>query len=229
MPRSPFLVHESTKCFPAKFPEPGDEFAATAGARDPAPPAAQGRLFHREASRAAKYSSVYGAVNFSELMNGVPGPKAVLSALGAGLGLYTLMNSYLRTDAGITYVLQNSLTGELKVYSNPGIHLRVPWFSHVTSYKQVMTASFGESGTNAGLMFRSDDPVRVRFADTYVGTVPCTFRFRLSNDPDQIRQMHKDFRSQSKLADTLLARNCKNVVIITATQYTVSVLVRLGP
>ena len=32
--------------------------------------------------------------------------------------------------------------------------------------------------------------------------------------------MHKDFRSEGKLADTLLARNCKNVVIITATQYT---------
>jgi hypothetical protein len=145
-------------------------------------------------------------------------PMRAAAIFGGVSGMYVVSESILRTDAGITNVMQNTLTGELNVYDTPGISFRVPFFSKVTSYKQVMTASFGEEDNLA--LFCSNHPIPVRFADTYTGSVPCTFRFRLSTDKDQIRQMHKDFRSQSKLANTLLARNCKNVVIITATQYT---------
>merc|ERR1719361_1567422 len=60
----------------------------------------------------------------------------------------------------------------------------------------------------------------VRFADTYTGVVPCTFRFKLSLDPKMIVRMHKEFRNQINLENTLLDRNAQNVTIITATQYT---------
>ena len=165
-----------------------------------------------------------GGSEFNNLAKDLPIPSArQAAAVVAGcFGFYIAKNSILQTNAGITYVLQNSLTGELKVFDTPGIHFRVPFFSNVTPYKQVMTASFG-AGQGAGpssFGFNETEPVRVRFADTYMGTVPCTFRFRLSTDMDQVRQMHKDFRSEDKLANTLLARNCRNVVNITATQYT---------
>ena len=146
--------------------------------------------------------------------------------VGAGLGIYILSNSYLKTDAGITYVQQNTLTGELAVYTEPGFHFRVPFFSNVTAYKQVITASFGEAD---GSVFNSSSPVQVRFADTYIGAVPSTFRFRLSSDADQVRKMHRDFRSETRLANTLLARNCRNVVIITATQYTGEEFFQVSP
>ena len=60
------------------------------------------------------------------------------------LRAFTSNNSFLKCDAGITYIQQNTLTGDLAVYSDPGIHFRVPFFSHLTSYRQVITASFGE-------------------------------------------------------------------------------------
>ena len=86
------------------------------------------------------------------------------AAVVAGcFGFYIAKNSILQTNAGITYVLQNSLTGELKVFDTPGIHFRVPFVSNVTSYKQVMTASFG-AGQGAGpssFGFNDTDPVRV--------------------------------------------------------------------
>ena len=165
-------------------------------------------------------SDGFSSEHVQELLKLTPSLKVVAQLVGAGFMFYLIKNSYIRTDAGITYVLQNSLTGELRVFTEPGIHFRLPFFTQVTSYKQVITASFGEEGGNSTVMFSQKEAVRVRFADTYVGLVPCTFRFRLSSDPDQIRQMHKDFRSETRLSDTLLARNCRNVVIITATQYT---------
>ena len=113
------------------------------------------------------------------------------------------------TDAGITYVVQNQLTGTLDVYTEPGLHRRVPFFSTVTSYKQVITATF--DGPNS---------VNARFADTYMGSIPVTFRFKLPLNHDGVRKMHREFRSESNLVQSLLMRNAANVTVITATQYT---------
>merc|ERR1719379_2248444 len=62
--------------------------------------------------------------------------------------------------------------------------------------------------------------VTARFADTYVGQIPVTFRFKLPLHKDAIRKMHKEFRSESNLVQSLLMRNAENVTVITATQYT---------
>ena len=114
-----------------------------------------------------------------------------------------------RPDAGVTYVVQNQLTGALEVYTEPGLHRRVPFFSSVTPYKQVITATFDQRNS-----------VTARFADTYVGHIPVTFRFKLPAHPDGIRKMHREFRSETNLVDSLLMRNAANVTVITATQYT---------
>ncbi|POF59855.1 hypothetical protein CRN58_06585, partial [Vibrio vulnificus] len=64
------------------------------------------------------------------------------------------------------------------------------------------------------------DPVQVRFADTYIGQIPVTFRFKLSTDPEALIKMHREFRNNSNLIDALLVKNARNVTVITATQYT---------
>jgi len=126
-----------------------------------------------------------------------------------GAVFYLAKNSILMTDAGVTYVVQNNLTGTLDVHTEPGIHHRVPFFSTVTPYKQVITSTF--EGPQA---------VTARFADTYVGMIPVTFRFKLPSHPEGIRKMHREFRSESNLVQSLLMRNASNVTVITATQYT---------
>jgi len=141
----------------------------------------------------------------------VPIPSANMLAAAAvgGVAFYLAKNSVLMTDAGITYVVQNQLTGQLDVYTEPGLHRRVPFFSSVTPYKQVITATF-----------EGERAVTARFADTYVGMIPVTFRFKLPSNKDGIRKMHREFRSEDNLVSSLLMRNAANVTVITATQYT---------
>ena len=133
------------------------------------------------------------------------------------LGL-TINSSVLMTDAGYSYVHQNNITGELDVFTEPGIHFRMPFLSKITQYDQVITVSFGNSKGED--FYQRLDPVQVRFADTYIGEIPVTFRFKLSNDPKAVEKMHKEFRNNSNLIDALLVKNARNVTVITATQYT---------
>lgn len=59
----------------------------------------------------------------------------ILPYVAAGAaGLYLYSKSVLFTDAGITYVVQNNINGSLTVYNEPGLHLRVPFFSKVVIY-----------------------------------------------------------------------------------------------
>ncbi|KLV06577.1 hypothetical protein ABT56_08065 [Photobacterium aquae] len=135
-------------------------------------------------------------------------------ALVAGLA----GNSVLMTDAGYTYVHQNNLTGELDVFNQPGIHFRMPFLSKITQYDQVITVSYGN--TTGEDFYQRLPAIQVRFADTYIGEIPVTFRFKLSQDPESIIKMHQEFRNNNNLIDALLVKNARNVTVITATQYT---------
>ncbi|TON90300.1 hypothetical protein CGH47_17360, partial [Vibrio parahaemolyticus] len=44
----------------------------------------------------------------------------------------TINSSVLMTDAGYSYVHQNNITGELDVFTEPGIHFRMPFLSKIT-------------------------------------------------------------------------------------------------
>jgi hypothetical protein len=101
----------------------------------------------------------------------------------------------------------------------------MPFLTSVTKYQQVQTVTFegldlSSAANGSGVSSTTKPGLQVRFADTYAGVVPCTFRFKLSSDPEQIIQMHKDFRTAENLKQTLLVRNAQNVTVITATQYT---------
>lgn len=131
-------------------------------------------------------------------------------------------NAWFQTHAGYTYVYQNNISGKLYVYTEPSVQFRMPIFSKVERYKQVMTVAFNagqKTGRNSGFT-ASQPPINVRFADTYTGKIPTTFRFKLSGNTDKILQMHKEFRNFNNLTDALLVKNARNVTIITATQYT---------
>lgn len=132
-----------------------------------------------------------------------------------GSALFAIKKSYFLTDAGVTYVHQNTLTGKIDVYVEPGMHYRMPFFSTVTEYKQVITESFGSDEKKD-----KRPPTLVRFADTYTGAIPSAFRFKLPADPEKVIKIHKEFRNQLNLEEALLDKNAQNVTIITATQYT---------
>jgi hypothetical protein len=126
--------------------------------------------------------------------------------------------TYFQTEAGYTYHYQNMLSGQISIYTEPGVHFRMPLFSLATPYKQVMTIAFGSSDKEQ--LTRSHPAITVRFADTYTGDIRATFRLKLPLDQDKIKIIHQDFRGFENLVDALLVKTCRDVVVNTATQYT---------
>ncbi|KDM91086.1 SPFH domain-containing protein [Photobacterium galatheae] len=158
----------------------------------------------------------------SKTIEHVQTKKPIAKLIGGVLTLAVIAglanSSILMTDAGYTYVHQNNLTGDLDVFTTPGIHFRTPFLSKITMYDQVITVSYGSTvGENSQ---QSLPLIRASFADTYVGNIPVTFRFKLSQDPEAIKKMHREFRNNTNLIDALLVKNARNVTVITATQYT---------
>lgn len=143
--------------------------------------------------------------------------KIVGYVFSALLVLFLALSTWFTTSEGYIYYVQNKLTGSTTVYSEPGVHMKMPLFTNVTEYKRVATID----NTNVeGNYTRDGQPISVTFADTYSGTVPATFRYRLPTDEENFRRLHQEFRSYSNLVDTLLVNNSVNVAVVTATQYT---------
>lgn len=148
---------------------------------------------------------------------------AIVLSIGA-------FGTWFKTDAGFTYVVQNTLQGSMAVFTEPGVHFKVPFFNRITTYKQVATISFSgvqnSAGTawvvkpDVGTFTRNDLAVNVPFADTYTGHIPATFRFRLPRGEEEMIALHSEFRSFDNLVDSLLTKNAKNVLVVTGTQYT---------
>ncbi|TCK08739.1 SPFH domain-containing protein [Marinobacterium mangrovicola] len=144
-----------------------------------------------------------------------------LGIIGACAALLIGMSSFFTTELGYTYVVQDTLFGSIRVYTEPGVHFKVPMFSNVYTYNQAMTLNFGNQENGEVIRAtRQLNDVEVQFADTYTASIPATFRFKLSADPDKIIAMHREFRSYDNLIDSLLIKNAKNVTVVTATQYT---------
>lgn len=147
--------------------------------------------------------------------------KYLLAVIGTIVALFLAMSSFFTTELGYTYVVQDTLFGTIRVFTEPGVHFKVPFFSNVYTYNQAMTLNFGNQ--EEGERIRSTRQlleVEVQFADTYTARIPATFRFRLSADPEKVVAMHREFRSYDNLVDSLLVKNAKNVTVVTATQYT---------
>lgn len=136
------------------------------------------------------------------------------SAIAVGV---VALNTWFTTSEGYIYYVQNKATGNSSVYSEPGFHLKLPFFTNIYEYKRVATIDM----TNEGGTFTRDlNSIGVTFADTYGGEVPATFRYRLPVDEVNFRKLHQEFRGYDNLVDTLLVNNSRNVAVVTATQYT---------
>lgn len=155
--------------------------------------------------------------------------RKVFKYITIGVGAFVLflvgISTFFTTDAGFTYVVQNTLRGNYSVYSEPGTHFKVPMFTRITPYKQAATINFSGSDEQAisadnGEFTRQEGAVSVTFADTYSGDIPATFRFRLPRDAESILKIHTEFRSFENMVDALLTKNARDVTVITATQYT---------
>jgi len=145
----------------------------------------------------------------------------IIGGIFAIFALIIGFSSFFTTAAGITYVLQDTLLGRLIVYTEPGVHAKIPFFTTIYEYPQAVVISFGnQDASEEASSTRQLDPVSVQFADTYIADIPATFRFKLSSDVQKILLMHSEFRGKDNLIDSLMVKNAKNVTVVTGTQYT---------
>lgn len=147
--------------------------------------------------------------------------KRVAKGLAVGAvasSLWLGTSTWFTTSEGYIYYVQNKLTGATSVFSEPGIHAKLPFFTNIYEYKRVATIDM--SSESAEEFTRDLEPVGVTFADTYGGTIPVAFRYRLPVDEVNFRKLHSEFRSYDNLVDSLLVNNSRNIAVVTATQYT---------
>jgi len=52
---------------------------------------------------------------------------------------------YFQTKAGYSYYYQNTLLGTEDAFFTPDVHFKIPIFSSIEEYKQVVTVSYGDN------------------------------------------------------------------------------------
>ena len=124
----------------------------------------------------------------------------------AVFGLITLVvvaslafGTWFTTDEGFTYVVQNTWTGNVGTINGAGTHIKMPFFTKITEYKQVATVDLSGvvrngqmiAAPNVGKFTRQQAAAEVAFADTYTGDIPAQFRFRLPSSEDEMLALHK--------------------------------------
>ncbi|OAD23604.1 Band 7 protein, partial [Candidatus Thiomargarita nelsonii] len=126
--------------------------------------------------------------------------------------------AFFMSESGHIYLHENTWMGKINVYYEPGVHGKIPLFSRVTRYAQVWTVDFGTKF--AGTQIRQKPAITLRFADTYTAKIPATFRYKLPQNPDKIKMIHREFRDFHNLIDSQLIPISRDVIVNTATQYT---------
>jgi len=126
--------------------------------------------------------------------------------------------AFFMSESGHIYLHENTWMGKINVYYEPGVHGKIPLFSRVTRYAQVWTVDFGTKF--AGTQLRQKPAITLRFADTYTAKIPATFRYKLPQNPDKIKMIHREFRDFHNLIDSQLIPISRDVIVNTATQYT---------
>jgi len=131
---------------------------------------------------------------------------------------FIIKAAFFMSESGYIYLHENTWMGKINVYYEPGVHGKIPIFSRVTRYAQVWTVDFGTKF--GGTQIRQKPAITLRFADTYTAKIPATFRYKLPQNPDKIKMIHREFRDFHNLIDSQLIPISRDVIVNTATQYT---------
>jgi len=95
-------------------------------------------------------------------------------------------------------VIQSPIEGRLDVYNTPG--LKWQGFGDVTTYKKRATYVFGEIGPKGEQI----GGIEVRFNDGGHGTIFGSIQYELPQDPEHIRRLHSQYRTQEAVQKQLV-------------------------
>lgn len=102
-------------------------------------------------------------------------------------------------DAGQRTVIQYP-SGTIKVQFEPGLYSQ--WFGKTTEYNDVLTFDFDKE--QDGTSSIEQEGIQVRYQDGGTGTVYGKARFRLPSDPESMKDIHKEFRTNDGVSYKLI-------------------------
>jgi hypothetical protein len=133
--------------------------------------------------------------------------KTVLSLVaGVFIVIFLLVGinkSVISVDAGEICVVQHPISGELEVYTEPGVHNQ--YWGTVTNYRRSFQYDFtSHKYTKDGSSAEEDRSIKVRFNDGGHGQLSGSVRIDLPLDKPSIVALHKRFGSQQALENDLI-------------------------
>ena len=118
---------------------------------------------------------------------------------------------------GTEYAIERTPSGEMQGIVEPGIHFKIPFLSSLHFYDQFQTVAYiddDDDDEGVGSM------KRIAFADTYMGYIGGTIRYKLSSNPDLLINMHKAYVNERNLLESGLKPISKQLLVYTANQIT---------
>lgn len=130
----------------------------------------------------------------------------------AGLLLFILtliFNPFSVNDAGYRTHIQ-PLTGDSWIKAESGLYFS-GFGSTLTKYPDVVTIQFEREENKKKDISYFSDPTKCQFSDgTYADNVGFTVKWKLPHGEDKMKQIHQDYRSHERLAESLAdyAKEC---------------------
>lgn len=134
--------------------------------------------------------------------------------------IVTILSMFNSAKMGYTYVYQNAITGQSKVFHGPDFIIKPPFVATITEYKKDTTLSFAPHADEEEGFTSVNDPIKVAFADTYKAKLIVNARMVLPTSDDQMIALHEAFRNYPNLVNSLYNKTMVDVAVNTATQFT---------
>lgn len=145
------------------------------------------------------------------------GKITVLAAVACAVLFGTCsIGSIVETNqAGFAQVLQVPVSGELEVFTTPGMFWQK--FGTVTEYRIAGTYRFAvEEASDSAY----STPIIVRFSDNGTAGVSGNVRFDLPTSPENILQIHTKFRSYEHLVESLIKPAVAETLVVSGSLMT---------
>lgn len=125
---------------------------------------------------------------------------AILLLLG---GAFCISQIFETNTFGNYQVKQAAGTGHVTVRNEPGLYLQM--FGKITTYPVSEDIDF------------EDNKLQVRFNDGSIAKVKGTVKFKLPSNPEQQKELHRDYANYSNVERDLIVRNVAEALSNTAT------------
>lgn len=125
--------------------------------------------------------------------------KAIAGVVVVVVGLFLLLNMITTVAADEIVIKQDAVGGQLHVWDTPGVHWQN--FGAITRYKRSAQLWFSAKEDEGK---KTDDSIKVRFADGGHSNISGSLRYTLPPDPNKMISLHQTYHSMEAIDHELV-------------------------